>query len=333
MTDATVTRISVIILTWNGRQYLKDCLESLAAQTFHNFETILLDNGSHDGTEAYVREAFPWVRSIRLPENSGFAAGNNMAFAECRSEFIVTLNNDTMVDSGFLAELLKSAEADLQVGMVAAKMLNFFEKDRIDSVGVSVAPNGMGHNIGVGEQNGGQYDQPSEVFGPCAGAALYRREMLDETGFFDPDFFAYYEDLDLAWRGRLAGWRCVTAPGAVVHHVHSASSGRMSEFTVFHTHRNKWFVIIKNWPASLIFRQLPLILAYDAAALLLSVLKGRIRPALSARFHVLMELPNLLRKRSQVAEMRKIPMGNIQQLFVPAASPLKTLRRKMGSGV
>ena len=196
-------RVSIIILNWNGGQFLKECLESLAAQTFCDFETVLLDNGSQDGSVSYLHEAFPWARVIELPENIGFAAGNNRALTECCGEYIVTLNNDTKTVPDFLAELVRTADADRSVGMVAAKMLNFYETGRIDSVGISVAANGMGQNIGVGEQDYGQFDAPAEVFGPCAGAALYRREMLAETGFFDPDFFAYYEDIDLAWRCRL----------------------------------------------------------------------------------------------------------------------------------
>ncbi len=138
---------------------------------------------------------------------------------------------------------------DPRVGMVAAKMRNCYQPERIDAAGLKIGTNGLGYNIGVGETDAGQYDGAA-VFGPCGGAALYRREMLDEVGFFDPDFFAYYEDFDLAWRGRLAGWGCVAAPRAVVYHVHSATSGEWSPFKVYQTHRNKWYVIIKNWPAA-----------------------------------------------------------------------------------
>ena len=125
----------------------------------------------------------------------------------------------------------------------------------------------------------------------------------------------------------------MTAPGAVVYHVHSATAGRMSAFTVFHIHRNKWYAIIKNWPFALLLRHLPVVLVFDVAALLLSVLKGRIAPALRARLHLLAALPDLLRKRRSVMELRKISCEKIGQLLLPAASPLKTLRRKMGSGI
>lgn len=325
--------VSVIILNWNGKQFLDDCLVSLQAQIFKNFQTILVDNGSDDGSAAYVREQYPWVQLVELPTNTGFAEGNNRGFREISGEYIVTLNNDTLCDAGFLDELVRTVQEDAKIGMVAAKMLNFFQTERIDSMGVYPTTAGIGCNIGIGEIDHGQYDGQEGVFGACAGAALYRRSMLEETGFFDPDFFAYYEDLDLAWRARLNGWKAVIAPRAVVYHVHSATSGRMSDFTVYHTHRNKWYVIIKNWPPTLILRYLPLIMAYDAAALLLAAIKGKMFPALRARLHLLAEIPGLLRKRKKIAAMRKISIDDIKCLLMPTVSPLNILRRKLGSGV
>ncbi len=321
--------VSVIILTWNGRAYLKACLDSLAAQTYCDFETILVDNGSSDGSVEYVRSAYPWVRLLELTENIGFAGGNNRALKECSGKFIVTLNNDTKLEPGFLAALVAAAEGDPAIGMVAAKMLNFYEKRRIDSVGVRIALNGMGQNIGVGEQDNGQYDVATEVFGPCAGAALYRRAMLEEVGFFDPAFFAYYEDLDLAWRGRLAGWRSVTAPDAVVYHVHSATSGKMSPFTVYHVQRNKWFVIIKNWPVSLIMKRLSLIVLFDLAAFVLATLRGRGFAGIKARFDVLKSLSRLLRERDKVQSRCTISDADIEKLFAHGEGALSTFCRKM----
>ena len=322
-------RISIIILNWNGKKFLKDCLDSLQIQTFREFETILLENGSSDGSAEYLRQAYSWVRLVALPENNGFAGGNNRGLKECSGEFIVTLNNDTKVEPGFLSALVVAAEADPRIGMVAAKMLNFYETGRIDSVGVKIISNGMGQNIGVGEHDHGQHDSPVDVFGSCAGAALYRREMLDEVGFFDSSFFAYYEDLDLAWRGRLAGWRAVTAPNAVVYHVHSATSGKMSPFTVYQVQRNKWFVLLKNWPASLLVKHFPLIVAFDLAALLLAVLRGRGFAAIRARLDVLKSMPRLFSERRRVQETRKLSPAEIERLFAKGEGAFSTFRRKM----
>lgn len=324
-----VPTVSIIILNWNGKRFLKECLGSLQVQTFPDFETILLENGSSDGSAEFVRDSYPWVHLVPLKENIGFAGGNNRALVECKGEFIVTLNNDTKLEPGFLAALVSAAEADPHIGMVAAKMLNFYEPGRIDSVGVRIATNGMGQNIGVGEEDRGQYDIPAEVFGPCAGAALYRRSMLDQVGFFDDSFFAYYEDLDLAWRGRLAGWRAVTAPDAVVYHVHSATSGKMSAFTVYQVQRNKWFVLLKNWPTPLLVQHFLLIKVFDLAALVLAVLRGRGGAAVKARFAVLKYLPSLLRARKHVQSMGTVTNAEVEKFFSKSEGAIATFRRKM----
>ena len=325
--------VSVIILNWNGRKFLKECLDSLAAQTYRDFETVLVDNGSTDGSEEYVREQYPWVRLVALPENTGFAGGNNRGLAECRGRYIVTLNNDTRTEPEFLSELLKGAEADPQAGMVAAKMLNFHETGRIDSIGIRATTAGLAMNRGVGEADLGQFDSPVELFGACAGAALYRRAMLDEVGFFDMDYFAYYEDLDLAWRCRLSGWRAVTAPRAVVYHIHSATSGRMSAFTVYQVQRNKWYTIVKNWPGRLLLEHFPRIICYDLGAMALAALRGRLGAALRARLHVLRDLPQLLRKRREIKSLRKVRVYDMERFLERGGSPWQTFKRKMGSGV
>ena len=153
--------------------------------------------------------------------------------------------------------------------------------------------------------------------------------MLDDVGFFDADFFAYYEDFDLAWRGRLAGWGCAAAPRAVVYHVHSATSGEWSPFKVYHTHRNKWYVIIKNWPLALLLRRLPAILVFDAAALLLAGLKGRGGAAVRARLDVLKSIKRLLAKRREVQARSKLPPGEIEGLFSPHEGAFRTFYRKL----
>lgn len=321
--------ISVIILNWNGKQFLEPCLDSLAVQTCQDFETILVDNGSSDGSIEFIRERYPGVKLVVLPENVGFATGNNRGFDVSSGEFIVTLNNDTRVDPAFLAKLVAPVQANAGVGMVAAKMVNYYITDEIDSVGLAVAVNGLGYNVGVAQKDQGQFAQEAEVFGPCGGAALYRREMLAAVGFFDDDFFAYYEDFDLAWRCRLAGWKAMAAPEAVVYHVHSATSGEGSPLKVYLTHRNKWFVIVKNWPTSLLLRFLPGILFYDFAALLLAMLRGRGYVALQARIALLRNLPKLHSKRQQLRAMRKLSNNEIFQLFSPHEAALQTFLRKM----
>jgi GT2 family glycosyltransferase len=195
-------KVSLIILNWNGRPYLEGCLSSVMAQTYPDFEAVLVDNGSTDGSAEFVAQRFPQVHIIRHDENLGFAAGNNTAIRATQSPYVATLNNNAQVESTWLAKLGKAMEADDQVGMCASKMLYAHQPHVIDSAGLSPDVAGIAWNRRRGERDRGDDAGPREVFGACAGAALYRRATLNQIGLFDEDFFAYLEDADLAWRAR-----------------------------------------------------------------------------------------------------------------------------------
>jgi GT2 family glycosyltransferase len=242
--------ISVIIANLNGEKYLADCLNSLADQTFRAFEVILVDNGSTDRSLDLLKKDFPWVKVICLEKNSGFAKANNIGIGASSAEYIATLNNDTIADHHWLSELHRAAESDKMVGMVASKIFLGREGKELDSAGMLLYPDGMSRQNGRGEQDSGQFDAIREVLFPSACAALYRREMLNETGCFDEDFFSYCEDTDLGLRARLAGWSAVFAPQAKIRHLYSQTSGRYSEFKAYHVERNHFWVLLKNLPLS-----------------------------------------------------------------------------------
>ncbi len=244
--------ISVIIANLNGEAYLADCLQSLSGQTFRDFEVILVDNGSTDGSLDLVKKDFPWVKVIALETNTGFAQGNNIGFEASSAEYVATLNNDTIADRYWLQGLYEAAKTDRGIGMVASKIFLGSEGREIDSAGMLIYPDGMTRQRGHGEADNGQFDGLTEVLFPSACAALYRHEMLKEIGYFDEDFFSYCEDADLGLRGRLAGWQAVLAPGATVRHLYSRTSGRYSEFKAFHVERNHFWVLIKDLPLSYI---------------------------------------------------------------------------------
>src|SRR5574340_172226 len=244
--------ISVIIANLNGAAYLTDCLQSLSEQTFRDFEVILVDNGSTDSSLKLVRKDFPWVRVIALQTNTGFAQGNNIGFRASGSEYLATLNNDTIADSGWLKALYEAAEADNTIGMVGSKISLGRDGNELDSAGMILYPDGMTRQRGHGEEDKGQFDGITELLFPSACAALYRHKMLRETGYFDEDFFSYCEDADLGLRGRLAGWKAVLAPNAKVRHLYSRTSGRYSEFKAFHVERNHCWVLLKDLPLSYI---------------------------------------------------------------------------------
>lgn len=250
----TMKTISVIIANLNGEQYLPDCLQSLSVQTFRDFEVIVVDNGSSDRSLDILRKDFPWVRVIALKENTGFARGNNIGFEASSAEFVATLNNDTIAGSGWLEALHVAAKEDVTIGMVASKIFLGREGREIDSAGMLIYPDGMTRQRGHGEEDNGQFDAVKEVLFPSACAALYRQEMLKETGHFDEDFFSYCEDADLGLRGRLAGWKAVLAPDATVRHLYSQTAGRYSQFKAFHVERNHLWVLLKDLPLSYIIQ-------------------------------------------------------------------------------
>lgn len=264
-------RVSVIIVNWNGLRLLRECLDALGEQIFPDFEIIVVDNGSTDGSVEWLTEHHPSVRVICNAENLGFAVANNQAILASQADFIVTLNNDTRVEPGWLAALVGAVQHDPTVGMGASKMLFADRPEIINSTGINLDRVGIAWDRSGGETDSPSEIHPFEVFGPSAGAALYRRAMLDEVGLFDERFFMYLEDVDLAWRARLAGWRCLCVPSSRVYHVHSASAVEGSAFKNRLLGRNKIWTIAKNYPSGQLALFLPLILVYDVAAALFAL--------------------------------------------------------------
>lgn len=245
--------VSVVIVNWNGRHLLGECLDSLAAQHAGGVEVVLVDNGSQDGSAEFVGERYPGVRLVGLRENRGFAGGNNAGIAVARGKYIALLNNDTKADPSWLADLIDAAEASpRRVGMWACKILSYDEPGMIDNVGLLLYPDGLGRGHGRLEQDRGQFDLPGEAFAPSGCAGLYRKEMLDEIGLFDAEFFAYADDVDIGLRARLAGWECRYVPSARVYHKYSASSSAYSLFKAFLVERNRIWVLLKYFPMELV---------------------------------------------------------------------------------
>ena len=289
--------ISVIVLNYNGRGFLDGCLTSLASQTYSDFEVIVVDNGSRDGSPDYIEENYPWVRLAKNDENLGFSGGTNVGIRAAKGEFIITLNNDSRADSRFIEELIKPM-ADPEVGVCAAKML--FPDGRINSAGICISRSGAAWDRGMFEPDRGQYEFVEEVFGACAGAALYRREMLDEIGLFDEDFFLYLEDVDLAFRARLAGWKCLYVPGARVIHHHGGTAGVGSDLAVYYGNRNIVWYPIKDFPFRLLITSLPFIVARNLAVIPYYALRGQGGVILKSKLDALKGVVKMMEKRKDV---------------------------------
>ncbi len=301
--------VSVIILNWNGRHLLERCLNAVLAQDYPDFHTIIVDNGSEDGSPRWIARHYPHLTLIRNPTNRGFAAANNQAIRATTSPYVVVLNNDTEVEPGWLSSLVSAAEAAPDVGMCASKILLDHPPHPIDSAGITVDWAGTAWNRDHGRPDTPGETDPVEVFGPSGASALYRRAMLHQIGLFDEDYFAYYEDVDLAWRAQLAGWRCLYVPTSRVYHIHSATLGHHAPYKQYLLSRNKVWTILKNYPAPAILAMLPLILSVDLIALLHAWHRSPQlgRSALRGRLDAWRALPLILRKRGRVQRLRRGP--------------------------
>ncbi|MFN9456470.1 MAG: glycosyltransferase family 2 protein, partial [Acidobacteriota bacterium] len=242
--EVTVPHASVIVVNWNRCELLRECLVSIEKQVTSAgspfpSETIVVDNGSEDGSPELVISEFPAVRLIRNRSNRGFCAANNQGIAAARGERIALLNNDAVADPLWLAELCGALDGAETVGMAASKIVQYEAPDRIDKAGHILYLDGQNRGRGTGEADEGQYDGPLEVGWPDGCAAMYRRAMLQQIGGFDEDLFAYADDAELGLRARIAGWRCAYAPGAVVRHRRGATLGRGNPERVFLIERNR----------------------------------------------------------------------------------------------
>lgn len=323
-------RVSIIIVNWNGREHLADCLDSLKQQTFTDFEVVLVDNGSSDGSVDFLKSTYFWVKLVELSNNTGFATGNNIGLTHASGEYIVTLNNDTKADERWLETIVAVADEYSDVGMVGSRICSFDEPDVIDSLGHGICKDGMSR----GRFRLQRYSELSmnpveEILLPSACVALYRRAMLEETGFFDDDFFAYAEDTDLGLRCRLAGWGALLATNAIVYHKYSKTGGVFSPFKIYLVERNHYWVALKNFPCSLLLL-VPLYTTVRFGVQLFSLCAAKgsgsefiissSKTALVAAvgrglWDSVKGIPVMLCKRKRIMEKRKISVKQLKQLL------------------
>ena len=245
--------VTAIVLNYNGHGFVTESVRSLLDQEFRDIEVVVVDNASADGSAEEIEAAFgSRVRLVRAPRNLGFGAGNNLGIRGARGRHIVLLNNDAVAAPEFVGELVKAAEADITIGMVAAKVLQYSERDVIDTTGHLLYPDGLNRGRGRLERDEGQYDRCATALFPSGAAALYTRRMLDDIGLFEESFFLYGDDTELGLRGRLSGWGCALAPRAVAYHHYSRSVGAYSTQKAFYVERNRVLVLFRTFPVSLI---------------------------------------------------------------------------------
>ncbi len=309
-------KISVVIPNWNGEKFLRGCLQSLREQTFRDFEVILVDNASTDGSLAIVEKEFPEVKVIGLRRNLGLTGGANAGIKAAGGEVIALLNNDAEAHPRWLEALWSALERHPEAGMAASKILLYDRREVINSAGDFYRIDGIPGNRGVWEKDEGQYDREEYVFGACGGAAAYRKAMLEDIGLFDEDMFMYCEDVDLAWRAQIAGYRCIYTPEAVVYHRLSATGG--GKLASFYNGRNFIYVLAKDYPGTLFRKYWPLIikaqLRITADALKAwrgEAARARIRGQLAG----LTVIPKALSRRRAVYSRRRVSDDYLESLL------------------
>lgn len=252
--------VAVIIPNYNGKKYLADCFNSLKKQTYRDFRVIMVDNGSTDGSCQFVRDNYPRAEVIELSENTGFANAVNVGIKSCSEKYVFLLNNDTICDEGAIEALVKLMDKRADVFSVQAKMLQIKAPHPIDDAGDFYSAMGWGFAQGK-DKNNTFFSKRCGIMSACAGAAMYKREILDEIGLFDEAHFCYLEDIDIGYRARLYGYKNMLEPAAIVYHAGSASSGsRYNAFKVELTAANNLYFMYKNWNLVQIIINLPLVL-------------------------------------------------------------------------
>lgn len=325
---------AIIIVNWNGRRFLSNCLNAVYGQSYKEFDVYFIDNGSTDGSIEFVTKNYPKTKVIPLQENTGFAKGNNVgiweAFKDNEVKYIVCLNNDTIVDRNWLKELIKTAKRNKKIGMVSSKA--FFITGEIQNAGLGleralqINKNG-GISIGYGlKDKNPNLKKEIEIFAPSGVGPLYKREMLAQIGLFDEDFFAYAEDLDLGFRGRLNGWTCLLSPNARLIHLHSKTEGSASPFKSYYCERNTLLTAFKNLPfwmlIRFLFENIKLKLSYiykkNQSVQKLKSNIGIMKMLwilIKANFVFLILIPNFLIKRWKIQHTKKVSGKEIQEWF------------------
>jgi len=298
--------VALLIVNWNGADLLRRCLESVRDQRRPPDHVIVVDNASTDDSIARAEPQLGSVEVIKLHTNTGFAHANNVGARAARNfDALALMNPDVVADPGWLEALVAAAGADPRAAGFASRML-MASAPRLDGAGDSYHVSGRAWRRGHGMEATAGPQENVDTFGPCAAAALYRRDAFEEVGGFDERFFCYFEDVDLAFRLRLRGYTCRYVHAAVVRHTVSAVSGYRSDFALYHGERNAIWTFVKNMPAPLLWMYLPQHLVLNAAMLLFHSWRGKGKVVLKAKVDALQGLPAVLRQRTTIQQGRRV---------------------------
>ncbi|MFN0107047.1 MAG: glycosyltransferase family 2 protein [Bryobacteraceae bacterium] len=340
----TTVIITVVVVNWNRAEMLRECLQSLEIQVNGEgrrwpLATVVVDNGSTDGSQTVIKNEFPHVLLLENDKNVGYCAANNQGIRAAKGDLVALLNNDAAADPHWIQHLQSAFQAAPEVGMAASKIVTWDDPGRIDKAGHLIFPDGQNRGRGTGERDRGQYEKVEEVLWPDGCAAMYRRSMLDQIGGFDEDLFAYGDDAELGLRARIAGWRCLYMPRAVVRHRRGSTLGQGNPERVRLIERNRILLAAKLFPWSLLALN-PIFFAIRMLAGIFSAtsdegdlaafpgVRGKLRVAgalLRGQWQALMMLPLTLRKRAAIERMAVLTPAERRRLILSNRLSLRAL--------
>lgn len=321
-----MTPVSVIIVNYNGKGHIDHSLRALGLQSYQPYSIQVVDNGSTDGSAEYIKKNYPDIRLISLKINIGFSAANNLAIQSGSEPYIALLNSDAVPAPTWIEKLVDVMETFPEAGFAASKMIYFDSPDIIDRAGDGYTTAGAGLLRGRGESVSA-YGKREKVFGACAGAAMYRRTMLEHIGLFDEDFFLLYEDLDLSFRAQLMGYPCIYDPEAIVYHMASRTIGYDSPMSIYYGHRNLEWTYMQNMPLCLIPKTILQHLIYDFLALIYFTLKGYAKIFLRAKLDAMKGMKKAIQKRKQIQNIKRVDDRHIWIQLEPELYFLRLFRR------
>lgn len=315
-------KIFVVIPNWNGADLIADCLKSLEKQTLKP-KIVVVDNGSVDESVAIISKQFPNLHLIKLSHNTGFAGGVNSGIEYALgqgADAIALFNNDAIATPSWLQGLVTAMHLDDKTGIVTGKLMRD-DRTHIDSTGDFYTSRGMPFPRGRNQKDTGQFDVAEPVFGASGGASLYRSRLLREIGFFDEDFFAYYEDVDISFRAQLAGWHIWYTPAAVAYHHVSSTSSKLGNFSRFHSIKNFIYLYNKNMPTLLYWKYLPLYLL-QLARMFVGSLRDMIPHVfIKAVLVATLKTPGTLSKRLRIQKQRQVSPALIDSQLIKSRPP------------
>src|SRR5258708_11238027 len=307
---------SIVIPNWNGARHLPTCLNALRNQSYQPLEIIVADNASSDDSREILARDYPEVKIVALSTNRGFTGACNAGIKAAGGAYVALLNNDTEADPGWVQAVVDCFTRHPEAGLIASKMLLFDKRDHFHTAGDFYRVDGQPGNRGAWQLDEGQFDAETHVFSACGGSSAYRRAMLDQVGLLDDDFFFALEDMDLAWRGQMAGWQCVYTPRAVVYHHLAATGGGVT--ASFYDGRNAIYLLVKDYPTALwrkywrsIFRQQTRIAADALRSWRGAAARARLRGIVAG----LVRIPWLLGKRRRVQKSRRVTIEYLESVL------------------